>query len=69
VTSVMERRAFLSAGLALLAAPLAAAAQQADLLHRIGFLHVADGSFPCLPTSARSSRRCSAVAQAERSTD
>jgi putative ABC transport system substrate-binding protein len=42
----VDRRTFLSAlSGSLLAAPLAAEAQQADKLHRIGFLHVADGSF------------------------
>jgi putative ABC transport system substrate-binding protein len=42
----MNRRTFLC-GLTLgtLAAPLAAGAQQADMVRRIGFLHIADGSF------------------------
>jgi len=42
----MDRRRFLLTSLAgALATPLAAEAQQTDKLHRIGYLHFADGSF------------------------
>src|SRR4029450_5273725 len=45
---VMNRRAFLSGAAALLAAPLAAAAQQAGKVYRVGYL----GNFPPTPSTA-----------------
>jgi putative ABC transport system substrate-binding protein len=44
MTSV-NRRAFVSGLGAVLAAPLGARAQQIDKVHRVGFLHIAEGSF------------------------